>query len=66
MFFIEHEYAHDPTNWWTPNRAGSMAMLRSSGFEVLSNPEPEVFLCRRVERPADWYGPVYPAKGAAR
>ncbi len=61
MFFIEHRYAKDPTNWWTPNRAGSLAMLRSAGFEILQNPEPEVFLCRRTERPADWYGPVYPA-----
>jgi tRNA (mo5U34)-methyltransferase len=41
-------------------------MLRSSGFEVTAHPEPEVFLCRKVERPADWYGPVYPAKGPAQ
>ena len=63
MFFIEHEYAHDPTNWWTPNRAGSMAMLRSAGFEILQNPEPEVFLCRRGGRPQPWTGAVYPAEG---
>ncbi|HEX8568309.1 MAG TPA: TIGR04290 family methyltransferase [Caulobacteraceae bacterium] len=62
MHFIEHHYAKDPTNWWAPNAACSMAMLRSSGFEVLKHPEPEVYLCRKKERPADWYGAVYPAK----
>ena len=64
MHFIEHHYARDPTNWWAPNAACSMAMLRSSGFEVLEHPEPEVYLCRRKARPADWWAPVYPAKGA--
>jgi tRNA (mo5U34)-methyltransferase len=63
MHFIEHRYSGDPTNWWAPNVAGSKAMLRSAGFEILQHPEPEVYLCRRVEKPADWYGPVYPAKG---
>jgi tRNA (mo5U34)-methyltransferase len=68
MHFIEHHYAGDPTNWWAPNAAGSLAMLRSSGFEVLEHPEPEVYLCRRKERPADGYGAVYPAraKGSGR
>ena len=66
MHFIEHRYSKDPTNWWAPNMACSAAMLRSSGFEVTAHPEPEVFLCRKVERPADWYGPVYPAKGPAQ
>ena len=63
MHFIEHRYSSDPTNWWAPNVAGSKAMLRSAGFEILQHPEPEVYLCRRVQKPADWYGPVYPAKG---
>jgi tRNA (mo5U34)-methyltransferase len=65
MHFIEQSYSNDPTNWWAPNRAASAAMLRSAGFAIEANPEPEVFLCRRVERPASWYGPVYPAKGPA-
>ncbi len=63
LHFIEREYAHDPTNWWAPNRACSEAMLRSAGFTVLSHPEDEVFICRRAERPADGYGAVYPARG---
>jgi len=63
LHFIEHEYAHDPTNWWAPNRAASEAMLRSAGFQILDHPESEVFICRTVER--SWgseYGAVYPAR----
>ena len=61
MHFIEHRYAGDPTNWWAPNAACSAAMLRSSGFDIVEHPEPEVFLCRRVEAP--WgVAPVYPAR----
>jgi tRNA (mo5U34)-methyltransferase len=47
LHFVEHSYAHDPTNWWIPNKACVEAMLRSSGFTILSNPEEEVYLCRR-------------------
>ena len=63
LHFIEHSYAHDPTNWWAPNRACSEAMLRSAGFVVESHPEDEVFICRRAERASDGYGAVYPARG---
>jgi tRNA (mo5U34)-methyltransferase len=47
MYFIEHEYSGDPTNWWIPNRAGAEAMLRSAGFDIVQHPEDEVFICRR-------------------
>ena len=50
MHFIEHRYAHDPTNWWIPNRACVEAMLRSSGFRIVDHPEEEVYLCRRKPR----------------
>ncbi len=63
LHFIEHAYAHDPTNWWAPNRAASAAMLRSAGFVIEQHPEEEVFICRRVQRPAHAYGAVYPARG---
>jgi len=49
MSFIEESYAHDPTNWWIPNAACAMAMLRSAGFDIIDRPEAEVFLCRRRE-----------------
>jgi tRNA (mo5U34)-methyltransferase len=50
MFFVEHRYTGDPTNWWIPNRACAEAMLRSAGFDITHHPEEEVFICRR--RPA--------------
>jgi tRNA (mo5U34)-methyltransferase len=46
LHFVEHRYAGDPTNWWIPNAAASMAMLRSAGFDVVARPVPEVYLCR--------------------
>lgn len=61
MYFIEHCYADDPTNWWIPNRGCAEAMLRSAGFVIAAHPEPEVYLCRRGKRiHAD--GAVYPAR----
>ncbi len=62
LHFIEHRYANDPTNWWVPNRACVEAMLRSAGFEIVSHPEAEVYLCRAAGPPAG-EGAVYPAGG---
>lgn len=62
MFFIEHDYSHDCTNWWIPNRACAEAMLRSAGFEPVDNPEPEVFICKRVELETTEPNAVYPAR----
>lgn len=61
MHFIEHEYAHDWTNWWAPNAACSQAMLRSAGFEIIEQPEEEVYVCRRFEKDGAARA-VYPAK----
>ena len=52
LFFVENAYCGDPTNWFIPNRAGMEAMLRSSGFSIEENPEREVYLCRKAERPS--------------
>jgi tRNA (mo5U34)-methyltransferase len=67
LHFVEHRYAQDPTNWWIPNRACAEAMLRSAGFEIQSQPEDEVYLCRRRELQR-WQQPaaVYPARGEER
>ncbi len=46
MHFVENCYSQDPTNWWIPNRACAQAVLRSAGFKIDSEPEPEVFVCR--------------------
>jgi len=45
LAFIEHELAHDPTNWWVPNRAAIEAMLRSCGMKVIGTPGHEIYLC---------------------
>jgi tRNA (mo5U34)-methyltransferase len=62
MYFIEHRYAGDPTNWWIPNRACMEAMLRSSGFEITAHPELEVYICQRAEFIDDQPRAVYPVK----
>src|SRR4051812_20102000 len=36
MRFVERRYSQDPTNWWIPNRACVEALLRSSGFDIMS------------------------------
>ncbi len=45
MYFIEHRYADDPTNWWIPNRGAAESMLRSSGLEIVDHPESETWVC---------------------
>jgi tRNA (mo5U34)-methyltransferase len=60
MYFVEHRYAHDWTNWWIPNRACVEAMLRSAGFVVERHPEREVYLCRRAPRRANELTEVLP------
>ncbi|GAC1399073.1 MAG: TIGR04290 family methyltransferase [Chloroflexota bacterium] len=49
MYFVEHRYAHDWTNWWVPNEAGMMAMLRSIGMRILEQPDTDVFICEPRE-----------------
>ena len=50
MYFIEHCYSGDCTNWWIPNRACVEGMLRSSGFDIVDHPEREVYVCKRREQ----------------
>ena len=53
MAFIEHRLAGDPTNWWAPNHAAVLAMLRSSGMRVTATPGQELYLCEPdPERPS--------------
>jgi len=61
LHFVEHEYANDWTNWWIPNAACSAAMLRVAGFEILMQPETDVFVCRGCEPPKG-AGAIYPAR----
>ena len=45
MAFIEHALAGDATNWWAPNHAAVLAMLRSSGLSVAAQPGHEIYVC---------------------
>ncbi len=49
LHFVEHDYCGDWTNWFVPNAAAAQAMLRASGFDVVSKVEQEVYLCQRRE-----------------
>ncbi len=62
LHFVEHRFAGDPTNWFVPNRAAVEAMLRAAGFGIVDHPEPEVYWCRRAERPADLELPAWLAE----
>src|SRR6185437_4890294 len=52
MYFVEKKYCADPTNWWIPNTPCMEAMLRSAGFEIVIQPESEVFVARVAEIPS--------------
>ncbi len=65
MYFVEHDYSHDCTNWWIPNRACAEAMLRSAGFDIIDHPENEVFICKRAEIHPLQPNAVYPATGSS-
>ena len=62
LHFVEHRYAGDVTNWWVANHACAEAMLRNTGFEILQQPDRDVYLCRRAT-PAYGAAAAYPAKG---
>jgi tRNA (mo5U34)-methyltransferase len=62
MYFIENHYSGDPTNWWIPNRSCMEAMLRSSGFRIIDQPEKEVYICRRGDLQDKQTRAVYPAR----
>jgi tRNA (mo5U34)-methyltransferase len=45
MYFIEHAYAGDRTNWWIPNPACTQALLRSVNMRIIDRPCHEVYVC---------------------
>ena len=49
LYFVEHRYAGDPTNWWIPNEAGLAAMLRSTGVRIVAHPFEEMWVCEPRE-----------------
>lgn len=45
MAFVEQRLAGDPTNWWVPNHAAALALLRSCGQRVVASPGHELYVC---------------------
>jgi len=45
LAFIEGSLCGDPTNWWVPNHAAVIALLRSAGLRVTGRPGHEIYLC---------------------
>jgi tRNA (mo5U34)-methyltransferase len=64
MAFVERRLAGDPTNWWAPNHACVVAMLRSAGLEVVSRPGHELYVCRPGVVPEDVLRELDAATGA--
>lgn len=45
MAFIEHRFAGDETNWWAPNHAAVLAMLRTAGMRLRAHAGTELYVC---------------------
>lgn len=45
LFFLEHRYAGDPTNWWVANESAAAALLRTAGFRIDRHAGPGVYFC---------------------
>ena len=66
LHFIERQFSGDWTNWWAPNAAASMAMLRAAGFTIVERAEEEVYLCRVAPVPFIEHAgemAAYPSRG---
>jgi tRNA (mo5U34)-methyltransferase len=61
LYFIEHSYAGDPTNWWIPNESGIEAMLRSAGLRIEAHPAREVYFCSPLGTSSNGAAPMPPA-----
>ena len=64
LAFVERRLADDPTNWWAPNHACVLAMLRSAGLEVVARPGHELYVCRPGQMPDDVRRELDAATGA--
>jgi tRNA (mo5U34)-methyltransferase len=44
MAFIETTFCRDPTNWWVPNCAAVLAMMRSAGMQLVRQPASDIYI----------------------
>jgi tRNA (mo5U34)-methyltransferase len=49
LYFLEHRYAADPTNWWVANESGAAALLRTAGFRIEEHAGPGIYFCATDE-----------------
>ena len=63
MYFLEHEYAGDWTNWWVPNNPCLEAMLRSAGLTIEEHVGREVYICAPPKPGAGFAVPSIAAMG---
>jgi tRNA (mo5U34)-methyltransferase len=52
LAFVESTFCGDPTNWWVPNRAAVLGMLRAAGFDIIDRPGDETWLCTSAAAPS--------------
>jgi tRNA (mo5U34)-methyltransferase len=52
LAFIETTFCGDPTNWWVPNRAAAVGILRAAGFDIIAQPADETWVCISAEEPS--------------
>jgi tRNA (mo5U34)-methyltransferase len=52
LAFVESTFCGDPTNWWVPNRAAVLGMLRAAGFDIIDHPGDETWLCTSAAAPS--------------
>lgn len=57
LAFIESSLNNDPTNWWVPNHAAVLGMLRAAAFRVVERPGNEVYVCRPMAIHSGFYLP---------
>ncbi|EKV28187.1 Methyltransferase type 11 [Caenispirillum salinarum AK4] len=62
MAFIENSLNRDPTNWWVPNHAAILGMMRATGFRVVARPGDEIYICRPMAiRTGHWLADEFDA-----
>lgn len=45
LAFMEKRFENDPTNWFAPNHAAVLALLRSAGMQITDTPGHELYIC---------------------
>lgn len=58
LAFVETTFCGDPTNWWVPNHAAVLGMLRVAGFAVVARPGDETWICNGAGMPLMGHDPA--------